>query len=308
MTTPRLDFVTCASPAGMHRMAYWEWGDPDNDRVLLCVHGLTRTGRDFDVLARQMSRRYRVVCPDVAGRGMSDWLANPAFYAIPQYAADMMTLIARLNPATLHWIGTSMGGLIGVVAGGGMMRLAATAPGELNALGGRTNPRIGRMVLNDVGPQLAPSALARIGGYAGQPVALASFAEAVGYVRNVSAAGFGPHDDAQWEDLTRHVFVEREGAWVKHYDLKLALAFASMDPAAVAAGEQFLWKAYGSLDCPLLILRGQESDLLTSESAREMVAANPRATLREFAGVGHAPTLIAEDQRQAVADFLLADG
>jgi len=307
MTTPRLDFVTCVSPAGMHRMAYWEWGDPDNDKVLLCLHGLTRCGRDFDALARRLAGEYRVVCPDVVGRGASDWLANPAFYTIPQYAADMVALIARLAPAALHWVGTSMGGLIGLAVGGGMAALSATGGGDLNARSGRPNPRINRMVLNDVGPRLDPAALARIGSYVGMPVSLPSFDAAVAYVRQVSAAGFGPHDDEQWADLTRHVFVERDGVWVKHYDLRLALAFVGAD-SAMAAGEQLLWHAYRSLDCPLLILRGGQSDLLTVETAREMLAANPRASLREFAGVGHAPTLIAEDQCQVVANFLLNDG
>jgi len=306
MTPSRLDFVVCASPVGMHRMAYWEWGDPDNDKVLLCVHGLTRCGRDFDVLARRLAHEYRVVCPDVAGRGASDWLVNPACYTIPQYAADMVALIARLHPTTLHWVGTSMGGLIGMVVGGGLSALSATGGDDLNVRSGRPNPRIDRMVLNDVGPRLDPAALARIGSYVGMPVSLPSFDAAVAYVRSVSAAGFGPHDDAQWADLTRHVFVERDGAWVKHYDLRLALALTGTD-SAMAAGEQLLWQAYRSLDCPLLIVRGQQSDLLTVETARDMLAANPRAILREFPGVGHAPTLIAEDQCRAVADFLVGD-
>jgi len=303
MITPRLDFVTCASPAGMHRMAYWEWGDPDNDKVLLCVHGLTRCGRDFDALAQRLAHEYRVVCPDVVGRGASDWLSNPAFYTIPQYAADMITLIARLDPATLHWIGTSMGGLIGMVVGGGLMALSAASGSELNARSQRTNPRIDRLVLNDVGPRLDPAALSRIGDYVGVPMALPSFAAAVAYVREVSA-GFGPHSDAQWADLTRHVFIERDGVWVKHYDLRLALAFANPNEA-MAAAERLLWQAYQSLDCPLLVVRGQASDLLTVETARAMLSANPHARLREFPGVGHAPTLIAEDQYQAVAEFLL---
>jgi len=306
MTSPRLDFVTCASPVGMHRMAYWEWGDPDNDKVLLCVHGLTRSGRDFDVLAQRLANEYRVVCPDVVGRGASDWLANPAFYTIPQYAADMVTLIARLAPVTLHWLGTSMGGLIGMAVGGGFAALSVTHTDGLSTHSARANPRIERMVLNDVGPRLEPAALTRIGSYVGVPVSLPSFDAAIAYVRNISAAGFGPHTDAQWAELTRHIFVERGGNWVKHYDLRLASAFVNAD-AAMAAGEQLLWQAYRSLACPLLIVRGQQSDLLTKETVRDMLAANPQARLREFAGVGHAPTLIAEDQCQAVADFLLAN-
>lgn len=303
MHTPRLDFVTCASPAGLHRMAYWEWGDPDNDDVLVCVHGLTRTGRDFDTLAACMAHRYRVVCPDVVGRGASDWLANPAFYGVPQYAADMATLLARLNPSALHWVGTSMGGLIGMALGGALAGVSASGAPELNARSGRPNLRIDRMVLNDVGPRIANGALTRIGEYVGQPVSLPSFEAAVDYVRTVSA-GFGPHEDDQWAALARNVFRERDGAWVKHYDLRLALAFSNQDPAVMAVGEQLLWQAYRSLDCPILIVRGAESDLLTHETAREMLDANPRARLHEFPGVGHAPTLMAEDQLRVVEDFL----
>ena len=115
---PRLDHVQCLDASGLHRMAYWEWGDPANPRVLVCVHGLSRQGRDFDTLARAMQDSYRVICPDVVGRGQSDFLANPVGYQVPSYVADMVTLLARLNAREVHWVGTSMGGLIGIGAGG----------------------------------------------------------------------------------------------------------------------------------------------------------------------------------------------
>ncbi len=310
MSSPRLEFVTCASPAGMHRMAYWEWGDPDNDRVLLCVHGLTRTGRDFDTLARRMAGEYRVVCPDVVGRGASDWLVNPAFYGVPQYVADMVTLLARLRPATLHWVGTSMGGLIGMALGGAevlsarMRQAGVGRPGGVGPVLPDGGWHVGKMVLNDVGPRLHTQALARIGEYVGTPVEVADFDAAVAYVRNVSAA-FGPHSDEQWRELAEHVFVERDGRWIKHYDLKLAAPFAVRDDAAAAAGEQLLWQAYEALDCPLLIVRGQQSDLLLAETAAEMCRRNPRAHLLELPGVGHAPTLKADSQIAPLAQFLL---
>jgi len=297
-TAPRLDFVVCASPAGLHRMAYWEWGDPENDRVLMCVHGLTRTGRDFDTLARQLASRYRIVCPDVVGRGASDWLTDPAYYTVPQYAADMATLIARLNVTTLAWLGTSMGGLIGL----------ALVADENQTLAGRSPhpaPRFSHLVLNDVGPRLAANALSRIGTYLAAPVALPSFAAAVQYMRDISP-GFGSHSDAQWAELTRHVFIERDGpggkVWVKHYDLRLAMAYA--DPNAAIAGEPILWQAYRALDCPVLILRGAQSDLLTPDTVRDMLAAQPQARLHEFADVGHAPTLMSDEQCQVVRAFL----
>ncbi|ANN67605.1 alpha/beta fold hydrolase [Bordetella bronchialis] len=338
MQNPRLDFVTCASPAGMHRMAYWEWGDPDNDKVLLCVHGLTRTGRDFDTLARRLASEYRVVCPDVVGRGASDWLLHPSFYAVPQYVADMVTLLARVRPRTLHWVGTSMGGLIGMALAGsaalsarlraanqarspdlglgqtqGLDRAQArNGDGALSRQQGGGLPedsgwRVEKMVLNDVGPRLAPDALARIGQYVGQGQEFDSFEDAVAYIRQVSAA-FGPHTDEQWRDLARHVFQRRGDRWVKHYDLGLAQPFAAQDDAAMAAGEQLLWQAYEAIDCPILILRGQHSDLLTADTAGEMARRNPRARVLEVPGVGHAPTLMDDGQIQPVAAFLRSGG
>ena len=133
MNVMREQSVQCISPAGLHRMAYTEWGEPDNPKVLVCVHGLTRSGRDFDFLAERLAGEYRVVCPDVVGRGRSDWLKNKALYGVPQYAADMVTLLARLNVDSVHWLGTSMGGLIGM------------------ALAAQENTPIARLVLNDVG-------------------------------------------------------------------------------------------------------------------------------------------------------------
>lgn len=311
MQEPRLEFVACASPAGLHRMAYWEWGDPANDRVLLCVHGLTRTGRDFDELARELSGEFRVVCPDVVGRGASDWLLNPAFYTVPQYVSDMTTLIARLRPASLAWVGTSMGGLIGLGLAGAvaMAQLMGQAP-----LPGRkpwrdlpetAGIRLDRLVLNDVGPRLDPPALLRIGSYVNRPGAFATFEEAVQAVRETSET-FGPHTDAQWETLTRRVYRQLDGRWVKHYDLGLAAPLASQTPDAYAAAEQILWQSYDALDCPVLIVRGAQSDLLSAATVAEMLMRNPRARALEFPGVGHAPTLMTPAQIEPVAAFLRA--
>jgi pimeloyl-ACP methyl ester carboxylesterase len=303
---PRLESVACASPAGLHRMAYWEWGDPDNDRVLVCVHGLTRTGRDFDPLAQALAADYRVVCPDVVGRGRSDWLIDPNGYVIPQYVADMVTLVARLRPAHLDWVGTSMGGLIGL----GLAGMAAVSPAlrpDRGAWGLGTRPDLplGRMVFNDIGPALDLDGLTRIGTYVGQDLRFDRYDQAVDYVRSVSA-GFGPHDDAGWDALTEHVFHEQDGQWVKHYDLRLAQPFALQTPQATAAAETLLWQAWDHLPVPALILRGAQSDLLTPETARRMLERNPRARLVAFDGVGHAPTLRSGDQIAAVRDFLLS--
>lgn len=285
---PRLDHVQCLSPSGLHRMAYWEWGDPVNPQVLLCVHGLTRTGRDFDQVARRLATRYRVVCPDVVGRGASDWLPNPAGYAIAQYVADMVTLIARLRPAVLHWFGTSMGGLIGMAY--------ASLP----------HAPVSRLVLNDVGPRLDAGALQRIGTYLGQPISFDSFEDGVAYVRMVSQS-FGAHSDAQWREFSRFTLREVDGRWRFHYDPDISIAFKQTTPEMVTVGEHALWAAYDAIDCPTLLVRGADSDLLSAETAQEMTRRGPKARLLEFPDVGHAPSFLHAAQIDLVQAFLLED-
>jgi len=283
---PRLADVQCISPAGLHRMAYTEWGDPDNPRVLIAVHGLSRVGRDFDNLARALSDVYRVVCPDVVGRGRSDWLPNPMLYQVPTYVSDMVTLIARLNPKTLHWFGTSMGGLIG-------MGLASLPE----------NP-IERMILNDVGPVVKAEALKRLEQYFGQRMHFASVGEAEHYLRTVSAP-FGPHTDAEWRYLTEVVLKPDAHGWVLHYDPKLAIPFQAANAANPGAGDLLLWDVYDKIRCPTLVVRGALSDLLSKETHAEMGERGPRARLATIEGVGHAPTFMHADQIGIAREFLL---
>jgi pimeloyl-ACP methyl ester carboxylesterase len=284
MTDPFRQYkVQCSSPTGLHRMAYLEWGERDNPRVLVCVHGLTRCARDFDFLARALASHYRVVCPDVAGRGDSDWLRNAIEYQLPVYVSDMVTLIARLDVETVHWVGTSLGGLIG-------MTLAALPDSPVKML-----------VLNDVGPVLAASSLARIGAYVGQWPTLPTLEAAEVYVRAVYAP-FGPHSDAEWRFLTEHVVRKQpDGSLRLHYDPALAVAFT----AQPLDRDLDLWGLYDRVRCPTLVLRGADSDLLTRETAAQMSVRGPRATVVEIAKVGHAPTLIHEDQIALVSRFLL---
>lgn len=285
-TAPELRDVQCLDSRGLHRLAYWEWGDPGNDRVLVCVHGLSRQGRDFDALAAAMCDRYRVVCPDVAGRGHSDWLADPAGYAVPNYVADMVTLLARLDAAELHWVGTSMGGLIG-------MGLAAL-PGS----------PIRRLVLNDVGPTIEYAALQRIQGYLGQPVDWASIDEAADALWEISR-GFGPHTREQWLALTRPMLRQKDnGRWRTHYDPAIAVNVRATTPAIAQAGEAMLWAAYDRITCATLVLRGAESDLLSPATAAMMAARGPKPRIEEIAGVGHAPMLVQTEQIALVRAFL----
>ncbi len=287
MVEPRLHHVQCLDTRGLHQMAYWEWGERANPKVLVCVHGLTRQGRDFDTLARALSNDYRVVCPDVVGRGESDWLADPMGYQIPAYVADMITLLARLNAQTLHWVGTSLGGLIGM----GVASLA--------------NSPVRRLVLNDVGPVIQPQALERIGAYVGLPLRWDSVEAAAAYMLSISK-GFGPHTDAQWLQLTRPM-LRTDGAKLRpHYDPDIAVPFRAATPETAAAGEAQLWRAFDAIACPTLLLRGAESDLLSRETAHAMTQRGPRAKVCEFEGVGHAPTLVAEGQVDAVKQFLLS--
>lgn len=289
---PRASHVNCLSPSGMHRMAYVEWGAPDNDRVLVCVHGLTRVGRDFDRLARALCDRYRVVCPDVVGRGASGWLRNPAFYGIPLYVADMVTLIARLGVDQVHWVGTSMGGLIGMM------------------LAGQPDSPIARLVINDVGPTLDAAALARIGEYVGKPVRFAALEQAVDYIAWVSAP-FGLRSRDEWREITETVVrpvrdAQGEG-WVMHYDPAIAEPFRAITADSAAAGEAAMWALYQRIGCPTLLTRGAQSDLLSAATAQRMTEVGPRARLAQFDGVGHAPMFMHDDQIDVVRRFLLEE-
>lgn len=302
---PRLNYVTCVSPAGAHRMAYWEWGNPENGNVLLCVHGLTRSGRDFDPLARALSSHYRVVCPDIVGRGRSDWLINPQFYSIEQYVADIFMLIARLNPANLDWVGTSMGGLIGLGLAAAINASATLSPAR-GSHGLSANQRIslGKMVLNDIGPVINTDGLGRIAEYVGQDQSFNSFDEAIAYIKETSA-DFGKHDDEGWKSLTKSVIIKDGGIWKKHYDLRIAIPMASQTSQAIKGSENLLWYAFESLARPVLIVRGEHSDLLTPETTRQMLRRNSNASLFTVPDTGHAPTLRNTDQINAVKNFLI---
>jgi len=295
MLEAKLKSVQCISPSGLHQMAYKEWGDADNPAVLICVHGVTRVSDDFDNLARALVDRYRVVCPDVVGRGRSGRLLNPQLYRLPQYVSDMVTLIAAVTGHTaghtggkdVHWFGTSMGGLIGM----GL----ASLPGS----------PISRLVLNDIGPTLDGAALQRIGDYIGQDVRFPTFDMAAKFVRDISQT-FGPHTDAEWHKLAADVLVQdADGQWTRHYDLGLAQPFRSTTVESAQADQAALWAAYDAIRCPTLLVRGAQSDLLSRATAENMTQRGPQATLVEIPDVGHAPTFLHDDQIAIARKFLL---
>ncbi len=287
MHEPRLNHIHCLDTHGLRRVAYWEWGDAANPRVLLCVHGLTRQGRDFDTLAQALHGDYRVVCPDIAGRGRSDALSDPMGYHVFTYLADMVTLLARLNPTTLDWVGTSMGGLIGM------------------AFGALKNSPVRRLVLNDIGPVIEPIALERIGQYLGAPVRWRTVEEAAQAMWAVSQS-FGPHTPEQWLALSRPQVRADGDGFVPHYDANIAVPFRAAANDASGGGTAALWAMYDALKAKVLLVRGAESDLLSHDTAQTMTQRGPRAELKEFAGIGHAPTFNTPEQIAVLREFLLS--
>lgn len=280
--------LQCLNSQGFHRLHYTAWGKPDNPDVVICVHGLTRNCRDFDTLAAALQPAFRVISVSIAGRGESDWLPNKEDYSYPQYMADMTALIARATAngaSAVHWVGTSMGGMLGML------------------LASRPNAPIRSLVLNDVGAVIPKASMERIGKYVGLDPRFDSFAALEQYVRTVSAP-FGPLTDAQWRHLAQHNAKQHaDGRWGMNYDPGIALPFRK-----AAGGDIQLWNYYDAVRCPTLLLRGAESDLLLRETAEAMTRRGPGPALVEFAGVGHAPALMADDQIAAVRDFLLARG
>ncbi len=305
---PRLFHVSCPDthlPSGAradsdrHRVACWQWGDDAAPHLVVCVHGLTRNARDFDALAGALLARgagkVRVVCIDVAGRGASDWLSDPAGYQVPFYAADLLAVLVALQQRApilrLSWVGTSMGGLIGMVIAG-QPALPLPCPIE-------------RLVLNDVGPAIEWAALARIGAYVGRPVHFDTEAQGAAALWAASPT-FGPHTDEEWLALSKPMLRPApQGGWQLHYDPAIAGPLRSLTEESVAQGSAGLWQLYDQITARTLLTRGAESDLLSPQVARRMTERGPRAWCVEFAGVGHAPTFVARDQVDCVVSFVL---
>ena len=301
----RTDHILCLDTHGFHKMHYTDWGDPASPRVVICVHGLTRNCRDFDFLAQALAGECRVVCPDIAGRGRSDWLTRKDDYGYPQYTRDVTALIARVTAwpvatswlgklanflhrrygsRSVYWVGTSMGGMLGM--------LLAASP----------NSPIRKLVVNDIGALIPKAALERIATYVGNTPRFRTFEELETYVRQVSAP-FGPLTNAQWHHLTLHGARQYEdGGWGMCYDPDIALPMHNSPPQDID-----LWQYWDAITCPTLVLRGEQSDLLLRETAEQMRNRGPRPRVVEFAGVGHAPMLMAQDQIAVVRDFLLTE-
>jgi pimeloyl-ACP methyl ester carboxylesterase len=269
------------SAHGFHRVVYREWGASDNPRVVTCVHGLTRNGRDFDVLAQRLAGRFRVLCPDMPGRGDSEWLSDPNDYSFATYLPTLTALLAHARADRVAWVGTSMGGLLGMV------------------MAAQPETPVTRLVVNDVGPVIEGAALARIASYVGLDPVFDSFGSLEGHIREVSAP-FGALTDAQWNTLARTTARESpDGRWRLKYDPRIAVPFR-----AAATQNSDLWAIWDAIRCPTLLLRGAQSDLLSSATAAEMRSRGPKPEFVEVPGVGHAPMLLSEDQIAPVEAFM----
>lgn len=272
-------------PNGFHRVVYSEWGDAQNQRVLICVHGLTRNGRDFDTLAEALSNDYRVVCPDVPGRGRSEWLPVKEDYGYPLYCADMAALVAHLRVESVDWVGTSMGGLIGM--------LLAASPGT----------PLRRLVINDIGPLIPKAALERIASYVGADPRFDDMAALDAYIREIYAP-FGPLTDAQWRGL-----VESSARTIAEGEIGLSYDPGIAEPLrAMPLEDVDLWPAWDAVQCPVLLLRGEKSDVLRADTAEEMQRRGPKTTFVELPDIGHAPTLMADDQIETIRGWLSGGG
>jgi pimeloyl-ACP methyl ester carboxylesterase len=280
MTTMREGAVRCLDPHGFHWIRYTEWGDAANPRVLLCVHGLTRNGRDFDYLAGRLADAYRVICPDVAGRGRSDWLRDPADYNYPVYIGDMATLIASLHAETVDWVGTSMGGIIGMILAG--------LPGS----------PVRKLVMNDVGCHIPRAAIERIGEYVGREPVFGSIEELEAAIRATSP--FGELTAEQWRHLAIHAAKSDHGKWRFRYDPGIGRNFHAAPPADVDL--RTYWNAVHG---PVLVVRGENSDLLLAETLEEM-RKRPRTESFLVPRTGHCPMLMNDAQVHAVRHFLLS--
>jgi pimeloyl-ACP methyl ester carboxylesterase len=276
----RTGSIKALSGTGFHRLVYNEWGSAENDRVVVCVHGLARNSRDFDDLAQALARDYRVVCPDIAGRGQSDWLNPPAVYRIPQYMNDMVTLLARLDVDKVDWVGTSMGGLIGI------------------CLAALPNSPIRSLLLNDIGPFVPRAALQRIAAYL-EDRRFDSIEASEAWLRQTYPA-LGHLSASQWRRLAQtSTRVLADGSLALHYDPAIA------ENLRLSSDEDVdLWALWQQIACPQMLIWGEESDVLLADTVARMGAANPAMQLLSLPGIGHAPSLMDAQQIEAVVSWL----
>lgn len=277
--TPRQEFMPYLSPEGFHRVAFREWGEKKNTNVLVCVHGISRNGRDFDDLAKVLAKDYRVICVDMPGRGASDWLSDKSLYAMELYVSICAALIAKTGADTVHWLGTSMGGRIGI------------------NLASRPNTPISKLVLNDMGPHT--EAVGRKDNFAhfGTDPRFSNEAEGIDYIRSTRAA-FGPTTEDAWIKFCKDSLRELpDGQWTLHYDP--GLKQTAVQPASP------VWDQWEEIVCPVFLLWGLKSKLLIAETVERMKSTGPQTDVFEVPYAGHCPRLENNEQIDAVRNFLM---
>jgi pimeloyl-ACP methyl ester carboxylesterase len=277
---PKSNFFSSLHPDGFHKIHYLEWGNSRNPKVIICVHGLSRNARDFDFLAQELAKDYRVISVDMPGRGLSDHFASSEFYNFSQYVTDLVTLIARMDVSSLDWIGTSMGGLLGMI------------------IASKPNNPIKRLVLNDIGPFVSSESMIKIRNYIGITPNLQNFEKATKYISQILRP-FGDLSSEQWQHLALHSTKQLEdGSYILSYDPKIATAF-SENPQDID-----LWNFWNEVSCPTLLLRGEKSEILTQEIAKKMQDEKGQITFAEFKNIGHAPSLMEEEQIEVIRNWL----
>lgn len=273
--------ILSSNNAGQHRIVYQDWGDENNPNLLICVHGLTRNSRDFDYLASELSSKYRVIAPDIVGRGQSDWLPDPSLYTLEQYINDMGILLAHLKAKQVDWLGTSLGGIIGM------------------AIASQPASPIKRLILNDIGPVIKKEAIAYLATSLAETPHFKSLDELKGFLQQAYSA-MGQLDQAHWEHMVAHDHrITSEGKITRNFDPKITQSVGTLINSDIT-----LWDIWENIQCPVLILHGEESVILTPEICQDMLKRNPHASLKTFPGVGHTPSLIPEKQIDVVASWL----
>ncbi|MBX2809414.1 MAG: alpha/beta hydrolase [Cellvibrionaceae bacterium] len=270
------------STEGFHRLYYRHWGSPDSEQTIICVHGLTRISHDFDVLAKKLSKTYRIICPDIAGRGNSDWFGNRETYNIAQYCADINTLIAHLNVDKVHFIGTSMGGIIGMI-------LSAMAHTPIESL-----------ILNDVGPDIKRRELQNMGQYVGNAPIFENKQALYEYFKEIYAGSCSLLDERQWKNVAKYSAFKTSNGYRMHYDPKIGEAFRKN----YSFFNFDLWKYWHEIECPVMIIRGADSSFLQQDVAEKMSETLDDVRLVEIAGAGHTPPLRTEKEINIVSAFL----
>jgi len=273
---------------GTHKIVYYQWGDDAAKEVIFCVHGLTRTGRDFDYLASALasSKDVRVIAPDVAGRGKSQWLKKPSWYGYPTYMADMIALIKHLKLEKVKWVGTSMGGLIGIL-------IAAYHPRIIS-----------KMVLNDIGPFIPKKSLNRLASYVGKDINFKDMNDASKYLKTIME-GFGITKEEHWNHILKHTFIlGSEARYHFAYDPKIAAPFRNILGRPKKMPDMDFSEVWEKVDCPMFVIRGGDSDLLLRETSIEMKEHKFVEEVVELPGIGHAPSLMEEEQIELIEKWL----